>query len=77
VKHDPLAVFFTVVVMSALTLGAEVMPVRAKPLQRLKVSENIQARALNAPSEGFGSDCVLVLDEVSKSFVAPRTPTRQ
>ena len=39
-KHIPLAVLFTIVLTSALAFGAEAAPVRAKPLPRLKVSEN-------------------------------------
>jgi len=40
VKHNPLAVLFTIALTSALTYGAEAGQVRAKPLPRLKVSEN-------------------------------------
>jgi len=40
VQHNQLAVLFTIVLTSALTYGAEAGQVRAKPLPRLKVSEN-------------------------------------
>jgi hypothetical protein len=39
--------------------------------------DNVQAREFTPPSEGFGSDWVLVLDDASKSFAAPGTPLRQ
>lgn len=39
--------------------------------------DNSQTREFTPPSEGFGSDWVLVLDDASKSFPAPGTPLRQ
>ena len=39
--------------------------------------DNRQTREFTPPSEGFGSDWVLVLDDASKSFAAPGTPLRQ
>lgn len=39
--------------------------------------DNSQTHEFTPPSEGFGSDWVLVLDDASKSFTAPGTPLRQ
>ena len=39
--------------------------------------DNRQTLQFTPPSEGFGSDWVLVLDDASKSFDAPGTPLRQ
>ena len=36
--------------------------------------DNSQARMFAPPSEGFGSDWILVLDDASRSFAAPGTP---
>jgi hypothetical protein len=39
--------------------------------------DNSQTREFTPPSEGFGSDWVLVLDDAAKSFAAPGTSLRQ
>ena len=39
--------------------------------------DNSETREFTPPSEGLGSDWVLVLDDASKSFAAPGSPMRQ
>jgi hypothetical protein len=39
--------------------------------------DNSETREFVPPSEGFGSDWILVLDDASRSFAAPGTPLRQ